>query len=592
MQRIGGSLKALGAIGAAVGAVQLGQTLVNGIRAAVAAAAEQELAERKLAQALANTGQSVGAVLPGLRRFADEQQRLTGIADDQILSNQALLVSIGKLEGEGLRRATKAALDLSAGLGKDLGSAFEAVAKASAGNATALGKLGIKIDESVPKGQRFAAVLAQIEDRFGGQAAARMDTFTGQVERLKISFGELQETLGGPFLEVSRAVIETVLVPFTDGVTDAAKGSDTFRNAILDLAIALAETGVVAEPWIDRILGGIKREAENVGAVGGAVVDFVEEFGAAMGFVDRMGPGVFESIVGASTEAESKLAALVARLRELRAADPTDTDTPKPTKPPVFDVDTGPAKSKIDDLTDAWAEFQRGQMAAAEQAITLQEAYAGVAREVETSAASDRDLFAAIEERHIAALAAIDETIAASRRLKAETFDVGRAINQAIGTVGVQAAQDLGSAMVDAAFGADVSWGAFFRNFMRQIAEAIVQALILKLITSTFGGGFLNFGAGGTAAEIPVRAASGFMVPGNQNRGDAVPALLRPGELVLNRDQQRELLAGGRSGPMTVRIELGPNLRALADLVSVEVERGGARLVATEIVRPVRSRRA
>jgi hypothetical protein len=69
--------------------------------------------------------------------------------------------------------------------------------------------------------------------------------------------------------------------------------------------------------------------------------------------------------------------------------------------------------------------------------------------------------------------------------------------------------------------------------------------------------------------------------------------MLRPGELVLNRDQQRELLAQrGGGGPMTVRIELGPNLRNLADALSVEVERGGARVIATELVRPVRTRRA
>jgi hypothetical protein len=75
--------------------------------------------------------------------------------------------------------------------------------------------------------------------------------------------------------------------------------------------------------------------------------------------------------------------------------------------------------------------------------------------------------------------------------------------------------------------------------------------------------------------------AGGF-VPGPRGAGDIVPTLLSPGELVLNEQQQSQLFGGAQ--PITLELEIGPNLRQWADDVSVRVRRGAVRLVASELV--------
>lgn len=248
---LGKTMKAVGAIGAAVGVYQLGQLFVRGITASVKAAAESEEANVALARSLVTSGQAVDELLPKLRARADAMSRVTGVDDDAILKNQALLVSIGKLSGDGLDRATKAALDLAAATGTDLEAAFKLVAKAAAGETSSLKRYGVIIDETTPKNQRFAASLDAIERSFGGAAAAKLETFQGRVDELGVAFGNLQETIGGPMMEVGREFLATFLTPVIRDMDSGTKATDGFRQAIIQLAIdmkpMLAAIEVVAQ---------------------------------------------------------------------------------------------------------------------------------------------------------------------------------------------------------------------------------------------------------------------------------------------------------------------------------------------------------
>lgn len=128
--------------------------------------------------------------------FANSLQKTTTASSDAIIQGGALLVNLGKLSGEGLENATKAALDLSAALNIDTSTAFNLMAKASTGSVEALGKYGIKIDENTPKSQRFAEALEKIQASFGGLAEAKTDTFQGSVSKLSNSFNDLLKELG------------------------------------------------------------------------------------------------------------------------------------------------------------------------------------------------------------------------------------------------------------------------------------------------------------------------------------------------------------------------------------------------------------
>ena len=243
--RVTKTLGVLGATAVAVGTVQLGRKLVQGMKAAVAAAAVQEKAEVSLAAAIRTTGESAAEALPKYKEYAAGLQDITGIGDEVILQNQSMLVSLGRLRGEGLQRATEAALDLSAAMGVSQRTAFDLLAKAATGYTSTLSRYGIILDEAIPATEKFGAALDLIEEKFGGAAAAQLDTYAGRLGELQGRFGDLQEVIGGPVSTVFREFFGNVLSPAIKDMTTAADESEGFRIAILDMGIALASVGVV-----------------------------------------------------------------------------------------------------------------------------------------------------------------------------------------------------------------------------------------------------------------------------------------------------------------------------------------------------------
>jgi predicted RND superfamily exporter protein len=84
------------------------------------------------------------------------------------MQQQAMLVSYGIL-GEELKQATKAALDLGSAF-DNLFVATTAVGKSFQGLTQTLKNFNITIDESVPKSERFAESMKQINEKFGGSS--------------------------------------------------------------------------------------------------------------------------------------------------------------------------------------------------------------------------------------------------------------------------------------------------------------------------------------------------------------------------------------------------------------------------------------
>jgi hypothetical protein len=128
--------------------------------------------------------------------YANSLENLTGVQDDVILKNSAMLVSVGKLSGDTLKQTTKAALDLAVGLQIDTSTAFDMMAKAATGNAGSLARWGIRVDESLPKSEQFAKVLQTVSEKFNGLAASKMNTFEGSMMKLTNSFNDFLKVIG------------------------------------------------------------------------------------------------------------------------------------------------------------------------------------------------------------------------------------------------------------------------------------------------------------------------------------------------------------------------------------------------------------
>ena len=126
-----------------------------------------------------------------------------------------------------------------------------------------------------------------------------------------------------------------------------------------------------------------------------------------------------------------------------------------------------------------------------------------------------------------------------------------------------------------------------FKNFMQSILETILTQIIqqafinpmIQSMTAGFSQAFSAFGMGGVGAFGMsgggllgglfggggglfgllggfLGFASGGVVPGMPTRGDSVPILATPGEVILNKRQQGEVLQAKRDEPLTVNFNL------------------------------------
>ena len=211
--------------------------LAGALGSTVDAAAESDQALRGVANALSDLDPAAAFELTdALRQQSSVLQQTTAFSGDAILRGQALAASFVKTRTE-LEALTQAAVDLAAGRGIDLGTAFQALTRASQGSVEALERYGIVIDETTPKGEQFAAVLARVNELFGGRAVADAQTYAGAISRVGSAFTELQAALGRSVTE-SGAVRQTLndvtdlLNASADAATEARTGQDTFAASI------------------------------------------------------------------------------------------------------------------------------------------------------------------------------------------------------------------------------------------------------------------------------------------------------------------------------------------------------------------------
>lgn len=243
---------------------------------------------------LANMGKFSKEASLDFQDFAKNLQNVGTVSDDAVIDAATSLISIGKLSGESLKQASQASVNLAAGLGTDLNSAFDLVAKAAAGNTAALGRYGIKVDESIPKSERFAAVLTTIQDRFGGLDVARANTFGGALTQLSNAFNDIFENIGNLITNSPTlvAVIKFVSEKFRElsgSIDKFGKQGDVFKP-IVDGAIQFARVinliflplekiGQIGKFVFEEIRFGIQQSVAAVGKLGAGIGNVLSSIG-------------------------------------------------------------------------------------------------------------------------------------------------------------------------------------------------------------------------------------------------------------------------------------------------------------------------
>ena len=175
--------------GAAAGLV--GSAVVGFLSDSARAAADSEVIMGRLQIAVDNTGKAFSDLQPALDDAISGAEGLAFDGEDAAGALTILTNNTGDankaLDLLGLT------MDIARGRGVDLATAAAAVGKAADGNVGALSRMGVAVAEGASAQQALASAQAT----FAGQAEGYASTTQGAFDRLTVTFGNFQESIGG-----------------------------------------------------------------------------------------------------------------------------------------------------------------------------------------------------------------------------------------------------------------------------------------------------------------------------------------------------------------------------------------------------------
>ncbi len=226
------SKKALKA-GLFAGAVGAGFALLKLGKSSITAALAQEKLDKSLRLTLESIG--AGGLLPNVKDFIDNLQRVTNVTEDQLVpALRQLIAQTGDLDSS--QFLLQKSLDISAGTGADLTQVLDAITKAAVGNYKGITALGVGFTAAEAKAMGFEKLLINL-DKYAGAAEASTETFEGQLKSFKISAGEATETLGNGFL-----IASSYIVTGTDNLRTFGAVLESVAGGVGDVLIGFGKT--------------------------------------------------------------------------------------------------------------------------------------------------------------------------------------------------------------------------------------------------------------------------------------------------------------------------------------------------------------
>jgi hypothetical protein len=204
---------------------------------AVKAAAQDQLAQEKLAETIKATTNATAAQIAGVEEYITATSIAIGVTDDELRPAFSRLIR-STSDVEQAQRLLNLALDLSAAVGKPVETVANALGKAYDGNTTALAKLGLGLDANLIKSKDNEAIIKSLETTYGNFAEGAAETAAVKFERIKIATDEAKESIGAALLPVVERLADYVLltvVPnlqsFINGLTGEGSLSEATENA-------------------------------------------------------------------------------------------------------------------------------------------------------------------------------------------------------------------------------------------------------------------------------------------------------------------------------------------------------------------------
>jgi hypothetical protein len=250
---------AFAAAGAAIGAFAV---------SAVKAAAEDETAQRRLAETITATTGATAKQIEGVEQYIKQTSIAIGVADDGLRPAFTRLVRSTQ-DVEEAQKLLNLALDLSAATGKPLETISNALGRAYDGNTTALGKLGLGLDADIIKSKDFDAIFQQLTGTFGNFAENESETTAKQLERVQIALDEAKESIGAALLPVVQELTAWILdnfIPALEAFIAGLTGQNGLEDSLTDTEKKFVNYGKTVRKFIDTVID-LKDEILVVGAV-------------------------------------------------------------------------------------------------------------------------------------------------------------------------------------------------------------------------------------------------------------------------------------------------------------------------------------
>ena len=209
---------------------------VAALKRSVQAFAEEDAAVQKLSKSLDNLGLRFEA--GGIDDYLENLEKTVAVTKEQLypafqqLANTTLSVTKSQ-------ELLNAALDISAGTGKDLTSVVVALSRAFNGNFASLGKLQTSYTTAQLQTMGFNDAVSALSNQFSGSALTAANTYQGKIQQMNIAFDDAAEAIGEGVVDALTALGGGNYQKGLDIIAAAGERiGDAFRSAAKFIMVA------------------------------------------------------------------------------------------------------------------------------------------------------------------------------------------------------------------------------------------------------------------------------------------------------------------------------------------------------------------
>ena len=246
-----------------------GGVITGAIGLIVNAAANAEKSWAKVSQEVKLAGLDIEKTIPKIKDFASGMQSLTGFSDELVGEFVGRMLPVTKDLGLAFE-ATKLAMDMSIGTGRDLETMQRAMTMVFSGNIEALRMLvpeirGLDSEQlkTMNSAQKVAFAMEAIRKQFGGLAEQEGKTAAGQMKILKETVDDLWEDLGGILLPIVQKVVANIrakIEAIRTWISNNKELTETIMKIVAGLGIFLTGIGgslLIIGKFIQSISGAV-----------------------------------------------------------------------------------------------------------------------------------------------------------------------------------------------------------------------------------------------------------------------------------------------------------------------------------------------